>query len=221
MDGMHDLGGRQGFGRVRHSRDAKVFHAPWEKRVNALLALAVRNGLVNMDEYRHAIERMEPRHYLGASYYERSMTGLATLCVEKGLVTRDELDRLAGGRFPLSGESAPGRPNAARRQAFEPGDQVRVKNDFVPGHVRTTYDVRFQSEDLWPTAPTRRSCMSACSRATSNACRERALLCDPGYSTPSFVSLATSSAPTPSQVFSTSVVCSPRSGEGATRGGLP
>ena len=89
MDGMHDLGGRQGFGRVRHAPDAEVFHAPWEKRVNALLALAVREGLVNMDEYRHAIERMEPRHYLGASYYERSLTGLATLCVEKGLVTRD------------------------------------------------------------------------------------------------------------------------------------
>ena len=142
MDGMHDLGGRQGFGRVRHARDAKVFHAPWEQRVNALLALAVRNGLVNMDEYRHAIERMEPRHYLGASYYERSMTGLATLCAEKGLVTRDELDRLAGGRFPLSGESAAGRPNAAPRQAFAPGDRVRVKNDFVAGHVRMPAYIR-------------------------------------------------------------------------------
>jgi len=120
MDGMHDLGGRQGFGRVRHARDAKVFHAPWEQRVNALLALAVRNGLVNMDEYRHAIERMEPRHYLGASYYERSMTGLATLCAEKGLVTRDELDRLAGGRFPLSGESAAGARTRRRARRSRP-----------------------------------------------------------------------------------------------------
>jgi nitrile hydratase len=33
----------------------------------------------------HAIERMEPRHYLAASYYERSLTSLATLCVEKGV----------------------------------------------------------------------------------------------------------------------------------------
>ena len=184
MDGMHDLGGKQGFGPVRHSPKAAVFHAPWEQRVNALVALAVKNRILNMDEYRHAIERMEPRHYLGASYYERSMTGLATLCVEKGLVAQEELDRLAGGHFPLSGESASGRPNADRRQAFAPGDRVRVKNDFVPGHVRMpayirgktgvvvnrsplypfpdahahgvtaedepTYDVRFQSEDLWP-----------------------------------------------------------------------
>ena len=81
MDGMHDLGGKQGFGPVRHSAKAAVFHAAWEQRVNALLALAVKHRLLNMDEYRHAIERMEPRHYLSAGYYERSMTGLATLCV--------------------------------------------------------------------------------------------------------------------------------------------
>ena len=136
MDGMHDLGGKQGFGSVRHSTKAKVFHAPWEKRVNALLALAVKNRLLNMDEYRHAIERMEPRHYLSASYYERSMTGLATLCVEKGFITHDELERTAGGAFPLSRPSAPGRTNASPRGHFRPGDRVRVKEDFVPGHIR-------------------------------------------------------------------------------------
>ena len=59
-----------------------------------------------MDEYRYAIERMEPRHYLSASYYERSLTGLATLCVEKGLVTREELEQRAQGAFPLSTPSA-------------------------------------------------------------------------------------------------------------------
>ena len=136
MDGMHDLGGKQGFGPVRHSAKAMVFHAPWERRVNALLALAVKHGLLNMDEYRHAIERMEPRHYLSAGYYERSMTGLATLCVEKGLVTREELERSAGGAFPLSRPSAPGRANAPGRGRFRPGDRVRVKEDFVPGHIR-------------------------------------------------------------------------------------
>ena len=68
MDGMHDLGGKQGFGPVRHTPGAPAFHAAWEKRVNALYSLAVRQGIFNMDEYRHAIERMEPRHYLTASY---------------------------------------------------------------------------------------------------------------------------------------------------------
>src|SRR6186713_1806146 len=115
MDGMHDLGGKQGFGRVRYSLRAQTFHEPWEKRVNALYSLAVKLGIFNMDEYRHAIERMEPRHYLSASYYERSLTSLATLCVEKGLISREELERRAGGDFPLSMPSARGRTNAARR----------------------------------------------------------------------------------------------------------
>ena len=91
MDGIHDMGGRQGFGRVRYGPNAQAFHADWEVRANSLYAFAVRSGLFNMDEYRHAIERMEPRHYLGASYYERSLTSLATLCVEKGVVTRDSM----------------------------------------------------------------------------------------------------------------------------------
>ena len=136
MDGVHDLGGRQGFGRVRYAQAATAFHADWEVRVNALYALAVRRGLFNMDEYRHAIERMDPRHYLTASYYERTLTSLATLCVEKGVVSREELEQRAGGLFPLASPSAPGRTNAANRERFKPGDRVRVKADYVPGHVR-------------------------------------------------------------------------------------
>src|SRR5678815_3030362 len=131
MDGIHDLGGRQGFGKVRHSPTAEAFHEDWEKRVNALYSLAVRLGIFNMDEYRHAIERMEPRHYLSASYYERSLTSLATLCVEKGILTAEELDRRAEGRFPLALPSAPGRSNVAGRLRYQPGDRVRVRTDHV------------------------------------------------------------------------------------------
>ena len=186
MDGIHDLGGRQGFGPVRHSPGARAFHDAWEKRVNALYSLAVRLGVFNMDEYRHAIERMEPRHYLSASYYERTLTSLATLCVEKGLVTHDELERRAQGVFPLSLPSAPGRSNVAGRERFRVGDRVVVRGDHVPGHVRMpayirgksgivvgespvypfpnahahgvdaddepTYDVRFSTAELWPSA---------------------------------------------------------------------
>src|SRR5580765_4394038 len=136
MDGIHDLGGRQGFGPVRHVPDAPAFHAPWEKRVNALYGLAVRLGIFNMDEYRHAIERMEPRHYLSASYYERTLTSLATLCVEKGIVSREDLERRAGGTFPLALPAAPGRSNVAARPRLAIGDRVRVRPDHVPGHVR-------------------------------------------------------------------------------------
>lgn len=136
MDGIHDLGGRQGFGTIQYKVGAPAFHAAWEKRVNALYGMAVRHGIFNMDEYRHAIERMPPRHYLSASYYERSLTSLATLCVEKGVVSREELEALAQGAFPLSEPSAPGRTNLPDPEKFQPGDRVRVKNDFFAGHVR-------------------------------------------------------------------------------------
>ncbi|MEO5881517.1 MAG: nitrile hydratase subunit beta [Caldimonas sp.] len=142
MDGIHDLGGRQGFGPVRHIPDAPAFHAPWEKRINALYGLAVRLGIFNMDEYRHAIERMEPRHYLSAGYYERTLTSLATLCVEKGVVTREELERRAGGAFPLALPAAPGRSNVAARPRLAVGDRVRVRADHVPGHVRMPAYIR-------------------------------------------------------------------------------
>jgi nitrile hydratase len=145
MDGMHDLGGRQGFGPIRHTHDAQAFHAQWEVRVNSLYAHAVRRGVFNMDEYRHAIERMDPRHYLTASYYERSLTSLATLCVEKGLITREELERRAGGAFPLAMPSAQGRSNATIRESFAIGDRVRVRMDSVPGHMRMPSYIRGKS----------------------------------------------------------------------------
>src|SRR4029078_13000978 len=142
MDGMHDLGGRQGFGAVRYRPDARAFDEAWEVRVNSLYAFAVRRGIFNMDEYRHAIERMEPRHYLSASYYERSLTSLATLCLEKGIVPREELEARAEGLFPLALPSAPGRTNAPQRERFAAGDRVRVTTDHVPGHVRMPAYIR-------------------------------------------------------------------------------
>ncbi len=136
MDGIHDLGGRQGFGRIRYAPNAPAFHAPWEVRLNALYSVAVKLGIFNMDEYRHAIERMEPRHYLTAGYYERTLTSLATLGVEKGVWSSEELERRAGGRFPLAAPSARGRTNVTGRERFAAGDRVRVRSDHVPGHVR-------------------------------------------------------------------------------------
>jgi nitrile hydratase subunit beta len=133
MDSLHDLGGTQGFGRVNYPD--LPHDETWEPVVRALSACALRNHIYNMDEFRHAIERMAPRHYLTAAYYERHLTAVATLLVEKGLVTRDELGALAGGSFPLASPIGPGRP-AAAPQSFAIGEKVRIKNEHVPGHVR-------------------------------------------------------------------------------------
>ena len=145
MDGVHDLGGKQGFGPIRYTHDATAFHERWEVRVNSLYAHAVRRGIFNMDEYRHAIERMDPRHYLTASYYERSLTSLATLCVEKGLIPREELEQRARGEFPLAMPSAAGRGNVPGRESFAVGDRVRVRLDSIAGHMRMPGYIRGKS----------------------------------------------------------------------------
>lgn len=153
MDGLHDLGGKQGFGRVRFAPQAPVFHADWERRVNAMVSLAVRHGVFNMDEYRHAIERMAPHHYISAGYYERTLTSVATLCIEKGLVTHAELEQLAGGAIPVALPSAAGRTNVAQRQSFEVGDAVQVRGEHVPGHHRLPAYIRGKTGEVVGVSP--------------------------------------------------------------------
>jgi len=100
MNGVHDMGGMHGFGPVE--RDEATFHGQWEKRVHALNALVRAAGIRNIDEGRHAIERMAPDAYLRSSYYERWLAALEALLTERGLVTTAELDVRAGEY--LSGE---------------------------------------------------------------------------------------------------------------------
>jgi nitrile hydratase len=79
---------------------------------------------------------------MSASYYERLLTGVASLCVEKGVIPKEELEQRAGGAFPLSMPSAPGRGNAPERDRFQPGDRVKVKAEHVTGHVRAPGYIR-------------------------------------------------------------------------------
>jgi nitrile hydratase len=140
MDSMHDLGGRQGFGKIDYPRDK--YKETWEPRVRALAGFGVTSGIFNMDEFRHAIERMAPVHYMAAPYFERHLTSVATLCVEKGIATAEELAALVEGEYPLSLPLGPGRLAASDPIDFKIGDKVRVKNEFVSGHHRMPGYVR-------------------------------------------------------------------------------
>jgi hypothetical protein len=81
---VHDVGGQTGFGRVSPADDG-AFHADWEARVWALNDVLRRRGLYNGDEFRDAIERIPPREYLSASYYERWLRAIETLVDAKGI----------------------------------------------------------------------------------------------------------------------------------------
>ncbi len=91
MNGIHDLGGMHGFGPIAREKDEPVFHAEWERRAFALLPATLSLGCYNIDEFRHAIERMTPVSYLESSYYEHWLHALETLLVEKGVITEKEL----------------------------------------------------------------------------------------------------------------------------------
>ena len=106
--------------------------------------------------YRHAIERMQPVHYLQARYYERVLTGATTLLVEKGVLDLADLERRAGGRIPLALQVRPnpgdGRPEP-REPRFRCGARVRVRDDHKPGHTRAPRYVRGRTGTVVHVAP--------------------------------------------------------------------
>jgi nitrile hydratase len=146
VDGVHDLGGMQGFGAVEVEAEEPVFHEPWERRAVLVTFGVFLTGTSNGGQFRHSIERMEAAHYLDSTYYEHWVTGIATRMVELGLLTVDELEERAGGPFPLSGPDRgvatddPGTDVVAPR--FVIGDRVRVRNWHPPGHTRCPRYVR-------------------------------------------------------------------------------
>ena len=64
-------------GPVEPEENEPVFHADWEKRVYAINRALRTRGLVNIDEFRHGVERMNPAHYLTSSYYEHWLDSVA------------------------------------------------------------------------------------------------------------------------------------------------
>lgn len=146
MDGIHDLGGMDGFGLVDVEADEPTFHAPWEALAFKMNLLSIgRLRAYNTDEYRHAIERMQPGHYLSASYYERVLTGVATLLVEKGVIDRNDLNKRVGGEFLLAQAvqaNTDDDASACDEPAFAVGDSVCVATPGQPGHTRAPRYVR-------------------------------------------------------------------------------
>ena len=157
MDGIHDLGGMSGFGAVEIEPNEPVFHEQWEFLAIALnfIGLEVLRAY-NVDEYRHSVERMDPAHYLTARYYERMLTGVTSLLVEKGVVTSEELEERAAGAYPLAQPNASveadGR-DASTTPRFAVGDRVHVREIHPVGHTRVPRYVRGASGEVLHVAP--------------------------------------------------------------------
>jgi len=146
MNGVHDLGGMDGFGAVHMEAAEPVFHAQWERRVFGMTAVLSAALVRNVHRFRHAIERMEPQHYLGSPYYEHWLTALATLLVERGAITAAELQARVPRGFALSrpprGDAAPAAVPSGTEPRFAIASRVRVRSDHPLGHTRCPRYVR-------------------------------------------------------------------------------
>lgn len=91
MSRINDVGGMGGFPPIEQEPGEPPFHADWEAHVFAINRALIGQGVYNLDEFRDAIERMPPREYLAASYYERWFHAITTLLVDKGVLTAQEV----------------------------------------------------------------------------------------------------------------------------------
>jgi nitrile hydratase beta subunit len=150
MNGIHDLGGMDGFGKVEPEPDEPVFHTPWEGRVIAMMRAMGAAGAWNLDMFRDAREHQAPAVYLASSYYKSWALAVETLAVGRGYIEPDEL---AAGRALHAARSLPRDvlrakdvPAAVRRGSYErpptspalfkAGDPVRTRNMHPTTHTR-------------------------------------------------------------------------------------
>lgn len=168
MNSIHDVGGMDGFGPVKREENEPVFHEPWEGRMRAIHTLvSKKHKFYNIDESRHAIERMNPVYYLGSSYYQIWLLRMEHLLVERGVLTEAEIKEKMAQLSPLSysahlqpyrnisshipssqrnfaltAATGSGQKDESIQPKFSPGTPVRVKVMSPLGHTRAPRYVR-------------------------------------------------------------------------------
>ena len=157
MNGVHDMGGMDGFGKVEPEPNEPMFHDRMGRRVLAMVRAMGAAGALNIDTSRFYRETLPPHVYLGSSYYKKWLLGLedtagraralspprrsrpATRCsrrkpLKRGKFTLDDVERvMVRGKF---GRAAPAPAK------FKAGDRVRAKNIHPATHTRLPRYVR-------------------------------------------------------------------------------
>ncbi|MCW5735167.1 MAG: nitrile hydratase subunit beta [Enhydrobacter sp.] len=155
MNGIHDMGGMDGFGTVDTRDDGVVFHGKWEGQVMAASRVMGAVGAWNIDQGRYGIEQLPPHRYL-TSYYHRWLARCEWALVQYGYADADEIaagHALRPGRAPPRGKFTTANldrishrgsylrpPQAPARFAI--GDRVLARNMHPKGHTRLPRYVR-------------------------------------------------------------------------------
>ncbi len=161
MDGVHDLGGLEGFGAIHPSPAEPTFHSDWERTSFAMLVPLLLNGM-NLDELRWGIEKMHPVEYLSSRYYEHWLRTFEDAVVAHGLISRTELDERAAHYRENPHAPLPDREDPAQAAfmlevlhagaspkrdvdsapRYSVGDAVRIRTPHPHNHTRTARYVR-------------------------------------------------------------------------------
>lgn len=149
MNGVHDLGGMQGFGPVRHEKNEPAFHEIWEGRVYAIDRSLNAFGKWNIDAWRYHIETLPPADYLKFSYYEKWLAAIEHRVVQYDFLSVEELETgKAAADFhkatpALTVELAksyarniPSAKDLGVAALFKISQQVRARNMNPIGHTR-------------------------------------------------------------------------------------
>ncbi len=162
MNGVHDMGGMHGFGPIPREENEPVFHAPWEGRIFGMLQALGPHRVHDPHGMRSALESIDPAQYLSASYYERWLLVTEKALVEKGFLSRAELDAKIEHFRRQPETTPPERLDQALRDRmqrtvyrrrsshketgvtprYKVGDPVTVLNVNPPGHTRLPRYVR-------------------------------------------------------------------------------
>jgi nitrile hydratase len=150
MDGVHDLGGREGFGAIVDKDDDRPFHAEWEMRAFGIKQAVAAAKSWTIDWFRHCRELVAPVDYLTRPYFDQWITTRAAQLIDEGYLTLDEIKAGASAFAPKP--SVPAQtPEAARAfvktpesfavsvnrpPRFVPGEKVRCRLDGGSGHTR-------------------------------------------------------------------------------------
>ena len=89
MDGIHDLGGKQGFGKVPVSQDYVPFRDPSDGVSLALMMECTFDW--SLDRARHVKELLPPVSYLSDPYFTGWAITYMVLLIESGHLTMDEI----------------------------------------------------------------------------------------------------------------------------------
>jgi nitrile hydratase beta subunit len=150
VNGVHDMGGMQGFGPISPEVNEPVFHAPWEGRVITMVLAIAAWGKFGADHRRHVRELIPPAEFLAMSYYQIWYAGLIANMLNAGMVTREETDSgipaavspkltpaLLAARVPtFFANGAPKSRNVPAAANFRVGQQVRARNINPTTHTR-------------------------------------------------------------------------------------